>query len=115
MIAANSSQKNSTLIQLSPAHRPIAPVFHRGCKRYLSAGAAAVEVWWGFGCALRAAARLRGSSPGSSGSASASVHVLLMGKWPEKAVSDSSRELAQLSFLVLVERDCVRHFPALRG
>jgi hypothetical protein len=38
-----------------------------------------------------------------------------MGKWPEKAVSDSSRELAQLSFLVLVERDCVRHFPALRG
>ncbi|EPX4064675.1 hypothetical protein [Escherichia coli] len=25
-------------------------------------------------------------------------------------MSDSSCELAQLSFLVLVERDCVRHF-----
>ncbi|EFW58970.1 hypothetical protein SB359474_1262 [Shigella boydii 3594-74] len=38
-----------------------------------------------------------------------------MGKWPKKAVSESSHELAQLSFLVQVERACVRHFPALRG
>lgn len=111
MNAANSFPKNSNLIQLSPAHRPIAPVFCRGCERYLSAGAAAVEVWWGFGCALRAAARLRGLSPGSSGSASVSVHVLLMVKWPEKAVSDSSRGLVQLSFLVQVERAACVTFP----
>ncbi|EBA4668736.1 hypothetical protein BBG26_14155 [Salmonella enterica] len=36
-------------------------------------------------------------------------------KWPEKAVSESSHELAQLSFLVQAGRACVRHFPALRG
>lgn len=33
-----------------------------------------------------------------------SVHVLLMSKWPEKAVSESSNKLAQLSFLVQVKR-----------
>lgn len=34
-----------------------------------------------------------------------------MVKWPEKAVSDSSRELAQLSFLVQVERAACVTFP----
>jgi len=32
-------------------------------------------------------------------------------KWPEKAVSESSRELAQLSFLVQVERAACVTFP----
>ncbi|EAC0413978.1 hypothetical protein E3O24_05600 [Salmonella enterica subsp. enterica serovar Apeyeme] len=40
-----------------------------------------------------------------------SVHVLLMSKWPEKAVSGSSRELAQLSFLVQVEKAACVTFP----
>ncbi len=40
------AQKNSTLIAF-PGAQANSPVFHRGCKRYLSAGAAAVEVWWG--------------------------------------------------------------------
>ena len=49
--------------------------------------------------------------PGSSRSASVSVHVLLMGKWPEKAVSESSHELARLSCLVQVERAACVTFP----
>lgn len=40
-----------------------------------------------------------------------SVHVLLMVKWPEKAVSGSSHELAQLSFLVQIERAACVTFP----
>ncbi|EAN1667786.1 hypothetical protein E2B89_17110 [Salmonella enterica] len=35
----------------------------------------------------------------------------LLVKWPEKAVSGSSRELAQLSFLVQVERAACVTFP----
>ncbi|WP_262942554.1 hypothetical protein [Salmonella enterica] len=34
-----------------------------------------------------------------------------MGKWPEKAVSESSHELAQLSCLVQVERAACVTFP----
>ncbi|EGH5311724.1 hypothetical protein JGY68_003354 [Salmonella enterica] len=35
----------------------------------------------------------------------------LLVKWPEKAVSGSSRELAQLSFLVQVEKAACVTFP----
>ncbi|EPJ2636985.1 hypothetical protein ACTGQQ_001217, partial [Escherichia coli] len=48
------------------ARRPIAPDFCRGCEQYLSAGATAVEVLRGIGCALRAAASVSWSSPGPS-------------------------------------------------
>ncbi|ESE80988.1 hypothetical protein SEEPB759_03148 [Salmonella enterica subsp. enterica serovar Paratyphi B str. ATCC 8759] len=39
----------------------------------------------------------------------------LLVKWPEKAVSGSSRELAQLSFLVQVEKAACVTFPRLCG
>ncbi|SCW32154.1 hypothetical protein SAMN03159356_00150 [Klebsiella quasipneumoniae] len=35
-----------------PGAQANSPCFLLVCERYLSAGAAAFEVWWGFGCAL---------------------------------------------------------------